>query len=104
MGRDARHFTCTLRNGRKRLSIPFSQGSAFTEEPTAEDVLNCLALDAAGLENSPNFDDWASEYGYDADSRRAEKTFKTVERQAAKLMAFLGADAYDRLVWHTESL
>jgi hypothetical protein len=103
--RTARHWCCVLMttvDQRRRMTVYFSQGSAHTDEPTAADVLDCLAMDAAGLENAPGFEEWAREYGYDTDSRKAEAVYKTVQKQAAKLARFLSPEAYDALLWHTE--
>ena len=98
------HWRVTLKCGRKRLTVPFSQGSAHTKEPIAADVLDCMASDAAGYENARSFEEWCSEYGYDEDSRRAEKTYKAVEQSSAKLSKFLGQEQYEQLVWRTERL
>jgi len=98
----ASHWRCTFRLGRKRMTTPFSMGSAHRGEPDAASVLDCLASDATGFENAQSFEDWAGEYGYDTDSRTAERTFKAVERQARKLRAFLGDDLYETLLWNTE--
>jgi hypothetical protein len=98
------HFKITLKRKGKRLTTYFSQGYGISTEPSAEDLLNCLGSDSAGIENAASFEDWASEYGYDTDSRKAERTFKVCERQAAKLKAFLGEDAYKELLWETEQL
>lgn len=103
-GRSATHWKCLLRCGRRSMTVYFSQGPAVSREPSAEDVLDCLASDAAGFENARTFEEWASEYGYDADSRKAERTYKAVERQTEALARLLPVDAYDRLLWHTERL
>lgn len=101
----ANHWKVVLRRQGKRLTIPFSQGSAITHEPTAEDVLDCLASDSAGIENARgDFEEWAREYGYGTDSRTAEREFKLCEKQAEKLKAFLGDGAYEELLWETERL
>lgn len=102
MGVGARHWRCVLRCGRHQMTVPFSQGSAHTAAPTVADVLNCLASDSAGLENAQGFEDWCADYGYDTDSRKAERTYHVVERTSAQLMTLLGADAYDALLWRTE--
>ena len=86
------------------MTIYFSQGPAIAREPSAADVLDCLASDAAGYESAGSFEDWASEYGYDTDSRKAERTYKAVEKQAADLARILPVDAYNDLLWHTERL
>jgi len=98
------HYRCTLRLGRKRLTVYFSMGAAHTSEPTASDVLDCLASDASSYKNANGFEDWAGEYGYDTDSRKAEKTYRIVERQAAKLEAFLGSELFNALLWNTERM
>jgi hypothetical protein len=101
---DANHYKVTLRHKGRQLTTSFSQGYGIKGEPDAANVLNSLALDAAGWENARSFEDWCGEYGYDTDSRKAERTFQVVGRQAAKLKAFLGENLYDDLLWNTESL
>ena len=97
-----RHFRVTLRRAGRQMTVAYNQGSAFTEDPTAEDVLSCLCQDAAGLENSPAFEEWAPEYGFDADSRKAERIFRTVERQTDRLRVLLGEE-YETALWDVES-
>jgi hypothetical protein len=101
--KDANHFKVTLKMDRRQLTTYFSQGYGISGEPDAASVLYCLASDAAGYENARNFEDWASEYGYDTDSRKAERIYKVVERQTKKLKNFLG-DKYEELLWETERL
>ena len=78
-------------------------GPALTDEPDAADVLNCLASDASGYENAGSFEEWAGEYGYDTDSRSAERTFSAVESQTLALRSFLG-ERYGDYLWDTEGL
>ena len=47
--------------------------------PTPADILNCLASDASAYENAKDFEEWASEYGYDTDSRKPKKIYKVVK-------------------------
>lgn len=99
------HWKIVIRQGRKSFTTYFSQGYGHNgNEPKLDDVLDCLASDAAGYENASNFEDWTSEYGYDTDSRKAEHTFNTIRRQAERLQQFLGDDAYQNLLWNTERL
>jgi hypothetical protein len=98
------HFKVTLRGGGRQMTLYFSQGYGISGEPDAASVLNCLASDSASVENARSFDDWASDLGYDPDSRKAEKIFKTCEVQAAKLKKFLGEALYKTLLWDTEGL
>lgn len=101
--RSANWYSVTLKRKRRQLTVPFGMGSGLTDEPTAEDVLNALLSDASGYENAQGFEDWASEYGYDTDSRKAEQTYHLVRIQTQNLREFLG-DAFDEYVWNTEPL
>ena len=103
-----RNFECTIefegRGYHEPLTVYFSQGSAHKKPPTLADVLDCLASDASGVDNARSFEDWASEYGYDTDSRKAERTYHICEKQAQDLKALLGQDAYNQLLYGTERL
>lgn len=103
-----RHFYITITRidemRTKKFSVYFSQGSAHKKPPTLEDVLDCLASDASTIENSSSFEDWASELGYEQDSRKAEKTYNFCLKQSQKLKEFLGLDLYNTLLWDTERL
>ena len=98
---EANHYKVTLRAKGKQLTTYFSKGFGLSGEPTAAEVLDCLASDAAGYENARDFEDWASDYGYDTDSRKAEKLYRVIGKQAEKLKKFLG-DNYEALLWNTE--
>lgn len=99
----ARHFHVTLlipaRNmghgnvkpGRA-FSLEFSQGSAHTKSPTAADIIECLALDFSGLDWCDGFEDWAENYGYDTDSREAERIYTECKRQRDAFAAAFGPD------------
>jgi len=96
------HYKIHIRKGRKSFSTYYSIGSLNTEAPDLAEVLHSLASDMAGFENARDFEDWASEYGYDSDSRRAERTFRSIETQSNKLKTFLGEEAYKKLLWDIE--
>jgi hypothetical protein len=99
--RDANHFKVTLMrrdptNGvRRQMTVPFSQGYGIQGNPTADSVLECMAMDA-GYEDY-TFEEWCREFGYDDDSRKAERTFKTVQAQSKKLEQFLGSERLEEL-------
>lgn len=99
------HWKCVLRKDRHSMTVYFSMGYGHHgNEPKVADVLDCLASDASGLINAGNFEDWASEYGYDTDSRKAEKTYKLIERQSSTLRSLLGDEGFEQLLWNTERL
>lgn len=104
MDRAMNHYKCRITCGRRGFTLYFSQGFGIKDEPKTADVLNCIASDAAGYENAQSFEDWASEYGYDTDSRKAEKIYRAVKRQAEQIKRTIGEDAYQELLWNTEGL
>lgn len=97
--RDMDHWKVVFRSKafRGQMTTVFSMGYGHQgAEPKAKDVLDCLASDASSADES--FEDWASNYGYDTDSRKAERTYKAVQRSAARLQKFLGDSAYRTLL------
>lgn len=77
-------------------------GKYRIRKPKVEDVLNCLASDASGIDQS--FEDWASELGYDTDSRKAEQIYQTCQKQARELRQLLGVTVFEELLNDTERL
>jgi hypothetical protein len=100
------HYKCRLKRrfkgASRSLSVYFSMGLGLTGEPTTAMVLDSLASDASGCESAGSFDNWASEYGYDTDSRKAERTYRACLTNARKLKAFLGAEMYETLLYKVE--
>ena len=88
--RQAHQYLVTLTYQRRRMTVEFFMGPALTEEPTADGVLECLLSDANGVEE--HFDEWCRGFGYDIDSRKAERTYRACEEIAKKLRRLLGAD------------
>ena len=70
-------YKITLRNGNGSYTFKFGQSIANQgQEPTAYDVLACLTKYDVG-----SFEDFCSEFGYDTDSRTAEKTYFAVVKE-----------------------
>lgn len=103
-----RNFECCLtrvgRGNSTEMVVYYSQGSAHMKPPTLAAVLDCLASDASGVEEAKAFEEWASEYGYDTDSRGAEQTYNICKAQAKALKDLLGDKAYAQLLYETERL
>lgn len=102
-GRDMDHWKVTFRRGEgkgsKRYTTYFSMGFGHAgQPPTAQDVLRCLADDVT----DDTFEDWASDMGWDTDSRKALQTYQTCKRQSQRVKRWLGADVFEELVYHTE--
>lgn len=83
----AHPWTVTLKNGRKRMTTAFFTGEALGE-PSTFDVLWCLVSDASGV--CDGFEWFCDCYGYDRDSRRAERIFNQCKTYKRKLEKFLG--------------
>lgn len=64
--------------------------------PEAADVLYCLVMDASAMDYA-SFEDWAREYGYTEDSRKAERTYKTCIDHGLALTRLIGFANIDKL-------
>jgi len=87
----------TVSKGGKRTSFEFWASIANPELRSPSDLreaFGCFLSDAcAGLQS---FDDFCSDFGYDTDSRKAEKTYRACERAWEKAKRILGDDdVYD---------
>jgi hypothetical protein len=87
----------TLRRDGRKMTVLFRCSPEAV--PSAADVLDCLASDAAGA--GQPFRDWCADYGDDIHSGAARARYQRVQDRAAKLRAFLG-EAYDAYVWNTD--
>lgn len=96
--KSASHWKVRLYSGASRRSytLYFSQGSGHTEAPAAVDVLDCLQVDAGAA--SSTFEDWASDMGYDTDSRQAEGTYRACVVAARRLKHVFGQDGLEELL------
>ena len=99
---EGNHFKVTLRMSGRSMTVHFSQGYGINGEPTAASVLECLLSDASGFDNSRSFEEWCSEYGYDTDSRKAERIYKVVEAQNRKLRTLLG-EHYEEFLYSEQA-
>jgi hypothetical protein len=103
-----RNFECCItqvgRGNSTEMVVYFSQGGAHRKPPTLAEVLDCLASGIAGVDNANDFEDWANEFGYNTDSRKAEHTYDVCRQQAQELKDLLGGKAYAQLIYKTERL
>lgn len=89
---DSDGWTCVLRYANRQMTIPFYMGRGHNgAEPEVSDVLDCLFSDADGVDGV-EFEDWASDYGYDTDSRKAERVYAACRRTRRHLLRLLGED------------
>jgi hypothetical protein len=97
---DMRDWSVTLRcmwDGEElgQTVVPFYQGSAHTKPPTASEVFDCVISDAWSAHCADSFEDWAEDFGYDTDSRTAERVYQACERQRAQVVERLLDGSYD---------
>jgi hypothetical protein len=82
----------TLRYGRQTWQVPVA-----TSNPTAENVIEHLALVAGGFENASDFKTWAREYGFSSDARSAYCRYQQAGELAKGFRSFLGEKCDDYL-------
>lgn len=118
-------WSVTLNRGSVTLTVPYRMGTAHVTKtakrsyhhewaeslpryeptpPTAASVLDSLAVDSSTWEEARDFEEFASNLGFDPDSRKAERMYNECGEQAKRLRHFLGREAYDTLLWETERL
>jgi len=89
------HFPGDSRRS-KFASVDFYQGSAHTKPPTVADVLYCILSDASARHHG-SFEDWAQEYGFDEDSRKAEQIYRRCLKTAEDMVDCFGEDTICQL-------
>ena len=85
-------WNSTLSYQGRTFTLPYFMGLAHsdTDKPTATDVINSLVLDSSALDET--FEEWAGDFGYDTDSRKAEKMYRSCIDYAIRLKRLLGGD------------
>lgn len=104
---DMDHWRLSMRSSvnMTKMTVYFSMGRGLNgREPKLDEVLDCIASDAASVENAQSFEDWCGELGFDTDSRKAHRIYSVCKRQAERLRKFVGINAYNDLLWETERL
>lgn len=96
--KESRHiFRCMLirKDGQseKQYTFKFGQSiAAGNTPPTMYDVLTCLQKYEV-----ETFENFCSEFGYDTDSRKAEKIYKAVVSEYENLLRVCGADVLEEM-------
>lgn len=84
--RKSNPWTVTLRYQGRQFTFPFWS----ITEPSTFGAAHCILSDAIG--DDPFFEAWADDYGYDTDSRKAERVWLAVRRNAKRTRTLLGDD------------
>lgn len=91
------HHECeTGRKAKVDMTGKAYSPNGATIRPDAVDVIYSLSMDSSVLDYA-GFEDWASEYGYDADSRSAESAYRACLDIALKLRAAIGEAGLETL-------
>ena len=80
-----------------RKSVAYAEGLAKASKaykPDPADVLQSLQVDCS-VSYHDTFEDWASEFGYDLDSRKAERTYDACRKTAKAMRDVLGAELFE---------
>ena len=86
-------FTLRLFAGRKQYTFTFGQSlMKQSEEPTMYDVLACLQKYDVG-----SFEDFCHEFGYNEDSKYAERTYKAVCKEYAAVCRLFTQEQIEEL-------
>lgn len=112
---DMHHWRCTLRvkGSPAHITIPFSQGYAHPEEPTAADVLSCVALDASMARDARDAEDLASDLGMELEiegayglhkNPKVKRLYTACMNEATKLEYLFGKAGAEELMYDTEPL
>ena len=101
--RRATPWTVTLRYQRRQYTFPFWTGSA-RGNPETFDAAYCILSDASGVENAWDFEDWASNYGWDTDSRKAERIYRACQAVARNVKRLLGDDLAELIYMDEDDL
>lgn len=89
------HYKCVLSRGRLRHTLDFYTGMGWTKDPTVSDVLESVQLECRSGEL--DFEELCDEFGYDTDSRSAEKIHQACVKQRKGIERVMG-DAFDRFM------
>jgi hypothetical protein len=89
---EANQYTATIKYKGKQMTTPFFTGKGWTKDPEIDDVMPALLSDYDVYQNW-EFEDFCSEFGYDSDSRKAEKIFKACQKNGKAVERVFGFDA-----------
>lgn len=64
--------------------------------PSLESVVHSLLLDGQPYFNNESFEEWAANFGYDTDSRKAESTYRTCMEIGRKIKAAVPNDVIEK--------
>jgi len=92
-GQQRNHFVATLKQGKKRMSFDyFDSIKNFESGKTEITAYDALTICSSEINCPDSFEDFCGEFGYDEDSRKAEKTFRALKKSSDKLKKFFDTE------------
>lgn len=96
MSENMDHWYCVLKANGKTYTFYYSQGYGYHHaEPVLARVLESLANDYDP--NDLTFEEFCSEYGFDEDSRKAEKVYLALRKETQALDRLFGEEGMEEL-------
>ncbi len=99
-----RHWHCDIGRDTESdvwVGVEFSQGSADNSTPKLVDVMECLAMDASGVENT-TYRQWCDDLGMAPDSIKNLNTYNAIVKNNDTLKQLLGDVWYEFLQCESE--
>ena len=96
----ANKYKVTIRNGKKRFSTIFTDSINNTQKGIKSpdiDIIYCIVSDAQCVQWNGSFEDFCSEFGYDTDSRSAERIYRACEKTHDNIQRLFNSDGFDFL-------
>lgn len=91
LSREGKSFIFPFTMGAAHCRISFN-GQKFPNKPLLKDVLECLQNDCSDFQSNISYKDWASNFGYNPDSIKGKKIFRTCRKYARKMERLLGLE------------
>ena len=96
-GKGASHWVVTVYNGSGySFDSEYHQGSLIRTPPKLEDVLECLAGDAAS--GMLTFEEFCENFGYNSDSIRDHKTWEKCRETNRQLQNLFGLETFAKFM------
>lgn len=96
----ANKYKAKIIYNKKSMTIVFYTGSGWKKDPVLDDILGSILQDITYLDYG--FEDFANEMGYDPDSRKAEKIYKEIQKQAKKINRIFSKEEQEELLVYLE--
>lgn len=100
-------YTLKLTSGEdESMLTPWMQGLGHGGKVIdVAEVVDSLISDVWGYQVAGSFEDWAGEYGYDTDSRKAEKSYNEIGAMADDVIRVMGgAEQFEYVATEIERL